>query len=603
MAREAGIREDFETASVARAHRVPLASTTVLTLIHGTALVLLGHPLIALVGALVMVSTDFLVYRAIGAVISESQVDRRRITSRIASLSALRYSIVLAGPVCACWLQAGVGEAIFLCLSIGAVLTAALTQSGYITKVAVASATPPLILSVLGLAPYYGRAEGPGVLLGLLIFVLVGVAALKGTAQYARQYDALRKDRQRFIADLVEAKAAAEAARREAEAAVEAKSIFLSTLSHEIRTPLNGILGLTQITQNGRLAPDQRENLNAIGAAGALLQSILNDVLDAGKIEAGKMELAPVATDVPSLIGDIARFWRGPAQTKGLTLEVSTPRSAPLAMIDPVRLQQILFNLISNAIKFTSDGVVRIAMTLTEASDRDSRLVIDVTDSGVGMSPDVQGRLFGQFNQADPTIAGRYGGSGLGLYVCKNLVTLMGGTIGVESRQNQGSTFRIEIPWVVAEAPLESEEGLSSSLKILAVDDNPTNRRVLSLLLDALGHACHCEPSGESALEILDIESFDLVLLDMRMPGLNGAQTLECIRKSRLQPEIQVIALTADTIGWNLEAALASGFDGYLAKPIDVAQLATTVAEAQRHFPQTEIAKAVDEGEMPQRTG
>jgi signal transduction histidine kinase/CheY-like chemotaxis protein len=584
MAHEPRIRDDFEFAAVAKAHRVPPALAAALALIHAIALALLGHPLIALVGFLIMVPTDFVVHRAISAIFKEGHVDRRRFTSRIAWLGALRYCIILAGPVSACWTRAGVGEAIFLCLNVGAVLTAALTQSGYVIKIAAAAAAPPLILSVVGLAPFYGHPEGPGILIGLLIFVLVGLAALEGTAGFTREYDAMRKDRQRFIADLVEAKAAAEASRREAEAAVEAKSIFLSTLSHEIRTPLNGILGLTQITQNGRLAPDQRENLNAIGAAGALLQSILNDVLDAGKIEAGKMELAPVATDVPSLISDIARFWRGPAQAKGLTLEVSTPTSAPLAMIDPVRLQQILFNLISNAIKFTADGVVRIAMTLTEASDQGPRLAIDVADSGVGMSPDVQGRLFGQFNQADPTIAGRYGGSGLGLYVCKNLVTLMGGTIGVESRLNRGSTFRIEVPWVAADAPLESEAGLSSPLKILAVDDNPTNRRVVSLLLDALGHACHCEPSGEAALEILAIETFDLVLLDMRMPGLNGEQTLARIRRSDLQPEIPVVALTADTIGWDLEAARASGFDDYLAKPIDVAQLAKTVAEVQRHL-------------------
>ncbi len=592
MTRVPRIQDEFVFTSVARAHRVPLAFIAVLVLIHATALALLGHPLIALAWGLVAGLTDILVYRAINGILREDHVDQRRVADRIASLTAFRYCVILMGPVCACWARAGLGEAIFLCLNLGAVLTGALTQSGYVTKIASVAAAPPLILSVLGLAPFYGRPEGPGVMIGLLIFILVGLGALKGTAGFARQYDALRKDRQRFIADLVEAKAAAEAA-------VEAKSIFLSTLSHEIRTPLNGILGLTQITQNGRLAPNQRENLNAIAAAGALLQSILNDVLDAGKIEAGKMELAPVATDVSSLIGDIARFWRGPAEAKGLTLEVSTPRSAPLAMIDPVRLQQILFNLISNAIKFTSEGVVRIAMTLTEASDQSLRLAVDVTDSGVGMSPDVQSRLFGQFNQADPTIAGRFGGSGLGLYVCKNLVTLMGGAISVESQLNQGSTFRIEIPWVGAEAPLESEVGLSSSLKILAVDDNPTNRRVVSLLLDALGHACHCEPSGEAALEILGIETFDLVLLDMRMPGLNGEQTLERIRRSSLQPEIPVVALTADTIGWNLDAARASGFDGYLSKPIEVAQLAKTVAEVQRHHIQTETA----EDDVTQRIG
>ncbi len=573
------LKDDFELASVAKAHRVPIAFTSLLTLLHAAAMVLLGHPSIALGWTLVMLPVDVLVYVGIGAAISGESLDRRRATTVIASLSALRYAVVLSSPVLACWAQPGVGEAIFLCLNVAIVLAAALTQSGYVTKVALASAAPALLLVVAGLAPFFGRTQGPGILIGLLIFIAVSLGALKGTAAFAVERATLRRDRQRFVAELITANAAADAARQEAEAAVEAKSIFLATLSHEIRTPLNGILGLSHILQQGFLSPDQRENLNAVASAGAMLQSILNDVLDAGKIEAGKMELAPVATDLPALISETARFWRAPVEAKGLTLEVETPPTDQLALIDPVRLQQVLFNLISNAIKFTSQGVIRISMSLSSSGDGLPRATITVSDTGVGMSSEAQGRLFGQFNQADPTIAGKYGGSGVGLYVCRNLVTLMGGLITVESRLNEGSSFRVELPWCVAEALVDVEAAESARLKILAVDDNPTNRRVVLLLLEALGHTCRTEPSGEAALEALAVETFDLVLLDLRMPGLNGEQTLERIRECERQPRIPVFALTADAVGWSPETARASGFDGFVAKPIEIAHLVAALAD------------------------
>jgi signal transduction histidine kinase/ActR/RegA family two-component response regulator len=578
MTGEAGIREQFELTSVAKAHRVPLHLTAILGLIHASALVLLGHPWIALAWVLVSAPVELVVYRGIGAVLADEGVSEAKAVNRIAWLSALRYSVILGSPVVACWAQPGVGEAIFLCLNGAVVLAGALSQSGYVVKVARASAGPALVLPVVGLAPYFREPEGPGVLLGTLIFLLVGLGALKGMADFAREREAMRAERRRFVAEIVAAQAAADAAREEAEAAADAKSIFLATLSHEIRTPLNGILGLTHITLEGELSPGQRDNLTAVASAGALLQSILNDVLDAGKIEAGKMELAAVPTDVPALINDTARFWRGPAAAKGLELEVEVPPAGPLAMVDPVRLQQVLFNLISNAVKFTSQGVVRIVMAVVDGPG-EPVMSIKVSDTGIGLSAEAQDRLFGRFNQADATIAGRYGGSGLGLYVCKNLVGLMGGDIRVESTLGRGSTFCVDLPWAPADAPTAMQPGTTGSLAVLAVDDNPTNRRVVSALLEAMGHACMTAASGEAALDMLAADRFDLVLLDLRMPGLNGEQTLERIRTGAVRPRIPVIALTADAVGWDLEAARASGFDGFVAKPIAVPQLARALAE------------------------
>ncbi len=373
-------------------------------------------------------------------------------------------------------------------------------------------------------------------------------------------------------------------AAKKAEAASRSKSTFLANMSHEIRTPLNGVLGMAQVLESTRLDDDQRDYVAAILDSGRTLTSLLNDVLDISKIEAGKFDIAPVDVDIRALLERQVRLWEGRASEKFLELTLNVADDVPEWLsFDQVRVQQCLSNLISNAIKFTETGGVTVRVSSTAQGDDSHLIEIRVIDTGSGVDAQTLSRLFQPFAQADETTSINHGGTGLGLSITRRLAELMGGGAEATSKVGEGSTFMFSFAAPAADAPAapddktevdDAEKALATlagaPLKILIVDDMPLNRRIAALFLNAVGADIEEAENGAAALDALAAKPFDVVLLDMRMPVMDGPETVAAIRASPAAwRDTPLIALTADAMGGDREKYLALGADGYVSKPVD----------------------------------
>ncbi len=369
----------------------------------------------------------------------------------------------------------------------------------------------------------------------------------------------------------------------EAENAVRAKSEFLAIMSHEIRTPLNGALTMLKVLERTELTPQQREYVETINLSGESLLTILNDVLDLSKIEAGMLEIAPVPFEVRTLLQEMAVLMRPLAERSGLELRCVVQDGVPPSLIgDATRLRQVLFNLMGNAIKFTERGSVTVEVQQVAVDDGQVTLKFSVHDTGIGIDPQLQARLFSSFSQLDSSIARRYGGTGLGLAICRRLVEAMGGAIGVVSDQNRGSTFWFTLRFARDTSLSESRSmehavPLAHSLgalKILLVEDNEINRRAGSALLSMEGCEVQTANDGLDALAVLARQTFDVVLMDIHMPGIDGLETTRRLRKmGAVTALVPVVALTADITQENLQECLQVGMDAVLTKPINLAKL------------------------------
>jgi signal transduction histidine kinase/CheY-like chemotaxis protein len=435
-------------------------------------------------------------------------------------------------------------------------------------------------LTVHGYGPLFAIAPGnaqmrEGILQQFLISLFVCAVPVNNTlGDMGRSAQRLRRIH-----------AASREARSAAVAANLAKSQFIANVSHEIRTPLNGVLGMAQILSAGDLSPLQRERVEIIRSSGNVLLSILNDVLDFSKIEAGKLDLEATPFDLATIVGEVQVAFSAVAESKHLALglQLEDVPVGELRLGDPTRVRQIVSNLVSNALKFTATGEVKIIL-----SHFDDSVVMAVRDTGIGIPEDKLAKLFGQFEQVDASTTRRFGGTGLGLSICRELCRLMGGRIFVESELGSGSTFTVHLPLPKVAAPeatraqapvLDSGpiDARAGDIRVLAAEDNKINQLVLTALLQQIGVTPTLVEDGALAVEAWRTGAFDLILMDMQMPVMDGLTAVRAIRAAEAlssRPRCPIVALTADVMSHQLEGYRRAGIDAVVAKPLQFAELA-----------------------------
>jgi signal transduction histidine kinase/ActR/RegA family two-component response regulator len=441
----------------------------------------------------------------------------------------------------------------------------------------------PYTVVVVGLAAsLWGHKEFwsylmilPFIWSGLAVHIILGLVA-------QAKITAFQDHQSHLIAEL-------EAARDKADAANKAKSAFLGVISHELRTPMNGVLGAAQLLSATRLDPTQKEYVSIVRNSGDNLLALLNDILDLTKIEADRMALEAIEIDVNELVERVGGTWSARAKEKAIDYAIEVTGDAPAVVVgDPTRLSQIVHNLLSNAIKFTEKGAVGLTVSAERLGETRARMSFTVSDTGPGIAAEDIERLFQPFTQLDASSTRRFGGTGLGLTICRRLAGLMGGELLVTSEPGKGSTFVLTIEaevraWTAArvEQAITAEIDDAQALRVLVVEDHPVNRMIIEAWLTSAGHLAVSAENGEIALEMAGEQAFDLILMDVNMPVMDGLTATRRLREaSGPNQDAPVVVLSASARAEDHEAGYAAGADAYLNKPIDFKALAAVLNRA-----------------------
>ncbi len=385
----------------------------------------------------------------------------------------------------------------------------------------------------------------------------------------------------RDTTDRVAADAALRAAKTEAEAANRVKSEFLANISHEFRTPMNGVLGALHLLESEPISREGRDLLANAKACGHALSQLLSDVLDVSRLAAGQLELSPEPLDLAALVRAVAGLLYAEAAAKGIELRCEITGADPWIKADPVHLRQALFNLVSNAVKFTAEGQVTVRLHVEAIGDKGRHVRLDVEDTGIGIPPAARSLLFEHFRQSDSSATRRFGGAGLGLPMTRALILMMGGDIGFRSTEGEGSTFWLTLNAAAAEpvAAAPVDEGMLEGVSILLVEDNPSNRLVARTMLTRLGAAVEDAEDGLKGLEAARRGAHDLILMDIQMPVMGGVEAARSIRGlPGTAAQVPIIALTANVMAHQKAEYLAAGMNGVVAKPISPMELMSEIA-------------------------
>jgi signal transduction histidine kinase/ActR/RegA family two-component response regulator len=413
--------------------------------------------------------------------------------------------------------------------------------------------------------------------------------------EWSRRNQLIRRQLEKAVAERTRE---LDAARLQAEEASRLKSQFLANMSHEIRTPMNGIIGMTNLALDLVREQEHRESLETIKFSAESLLVVLNDVLDFSKIEAGRLELVSEPFCIRQMVNSVVRIFKAPFAEKHLAMSVEWTSEIPQFVLgDEHRIRQVLINLVGNALKFTEKGEVRLQVSVVQGqqhTNADSHLQIAVHDTGIGIPEAKLAAIFEPFRQADGSTARRYGGTGLGLAISSRLVSLMDGQLTAESVVGAGSSFRLSLPCraCLAAAPVESAPcaaATESYHRILLVEDNPVNQLVAKRLLERAGHHVTVASTGKEGLDRLVSSTFDLVLMDVQMPEMDGSEATRRLREMEQTSgrHMPVIAMTAHAMVGDRDACLAAGMDDYIQKPFDPPVLLQKIAETMARHPAT----------------